>query len=132
VTLEQLQRVVPRIVVGRHTSAKPVSPGMKYRHYAPKVPVVLGSPARLALLARKELAAGRNVAVLAAADRYPSGAVVRIIGRSSEKWASRLFAELRSLERSGADIILAEKITASGVGRAVMNRLRKAASEVLA
>jgi L-threonylcarbamoyladenylate synthase len=41
--------------------------------------------------------------------------------------AARVFSALRALDRDRVDVILVEGIDESGIGLAVMNRLRKAA-----
>lgn len=52
----------------------------------------------------------------------PTGPLAR-----ADLYAARLFADLRELDRLGADIILLEGIEPAGMGLAVMNRIRKAA-----
>ncbi|HBL49882.1 MAG TPA: hypothetical protein DDZ65_06540, partial [Firmicutes bacterium] len=53
--------------------------------------------------------------------------VVVLGGRERpQEAAQHLFAALRELDDSGADIILAESTDQSGLGYAVMNRLWKA------
>jgi L-threonylcarbamoyladenylate synthase len=42
--------------------------------------------------------------------------------------ARKLFAELRELDASGADRILAERVPDRGLGRAINDRLRRAAA----
>ena len=41
--------------------------------------------------------------------------------------AAGLFAKLRRLDEAGLDVILAEKLPETGLGVAIMDRLRKAA-----
>jgi L-threonylcarbamoyladenylate synthase len=132
VSLEELRRIVPGIRAVRGTAHRPACPGMKYRHYAPAVPLVLGPPAALARLARQEAGKGRAVAVLSSSESarsFPASTDVHIMGSRAEprEWAARLFGTLRTLEKT-ADIILVEAIPARGLGRAVRDRLRKAAS----
>ncbi len=55
------------------------------------------------------------------------------LGKRSEPGdiGAMLFKALRDFDELGVDIILAEGIEAVGVGEAVMNRLRKAASNII-
>jgi L-threonylcarbamoyladenylate synthase len=129
ISLEQLRKAVPRIRVAKGSAAKPVCPGMKYRHYAPRAPLVIGPRTALIKLASEELIAGRKVGILAARAGYPREADLQVLGSSPVQWARKIFAALRELEKN--DIILAESLPEQGIGRAVMNRLRKAASRVL-
>ena len=111
---------------------QPVSPGMKYRHYKPRAPLVLitGRDAmrrqvlnRLALYyQRKGFAVGMlNISMQ---HRLKDNA-------DPEKLAAMLYNYLRRMDAAGVDIIFAEEISFSGIGLAVMNRLKKAATRVL-
>ncbi|WP_207707626.1 L-threonylcarbamoyladenylate synthase, partial [Desulfofundulus thermobenzoicus] len=116
---------------------RPRSPGMKYRHYAPRTPLILveGDPgrvtARVQELAREYLSRGRRVGILASAETAPlyrEGQVVVAGQRNKPSTiAARLFALLRRFDEMPVDIILAEGIEPRGMGLAVMNRLRRAA-----
>lgn len=111
---------------------QPVSPGMKYRHYKPRAPLVLitGRDAmrrqvlnRLALYyQRKGFAVGMlNISMQ---HRLKDNA-------DPEKLAAMLYNYLRRMDAAGVDIIFAEEISFAGIGLAVMNRLKKAATRVL-
>lgn len=65
-------------------------------------------------------------------DGEPIGKVLDIsIGKDSRSIAQGLFAALRELDRRGADIIFVEgTLDDEDIGAAVMNRLRKAASQI--
>jgi L-threonylcarbamoyladenylate synthase len=114
------------------------SPGMKYRHYSPRAelwvyPVGPGDgQARVdALLeadARRLVASGRRVAAISA---RPLAATHWIpLPPSATAIARSLFDWLRRCDELASDVILIEGISASGVGRAVMDRLLRAASVV--
>ncbi len=139
---EDLRRVIPALVIGAGSEAGPArSPGLKYTHYAPRAYLVLveGPAEQVGAEIRRRAAvlraAGRSVAVLAAEesrDRYPGERVV-ILGsrRDPERAAAALFASLRDLDRSGIEVILAEGIPRRGLGLAVMDRLERAAREIV-
>ena len=55
------------------------------------------------------------------------GIVHRLVGESLEELAANLFYLLRDFDRTMPDVILAEGVSESGIGLAVMNRMRKAA-----
>ena len=113
------------------------SPGMKYRHYAPRTPCVLyeGPPEAVAeavaVRLREERARGRRVGLLATAEsagRWEADAV-RIAGARSapETIARSLYRCLRELDEAGVDLIIMEGIEPAGLGAAIMNRMRRAA-----
>jgi L-threonylcarbamoyladenylate synthase len=120
------------------------SPGLLSTHYAPRTPLVLvlGEPsaARRRLSRALEQAAGRGeragVLLLAEdADLVPEGVVVEPVG-SWERPASsaaRLFEAVRALDRRGLERIYARGLAdeGSGLGRALADRLRRAAAEVV-
>lgn len=100
---------------------KPKSPGMKYKHYAPKAEMIIfmGEPekVRLAIAAEKmaRVEFGQKVGVL-------------MFDNDDPKTAARdFFAQLRAFDKSGVDVIFAAALKEDGVGLAVMNRMFKSA-----
>lgn len=135
--LESIEAALGR-AIGAATAHGPVrSPGMKYRHYSPRAelwlyPPSLGTPATVAASlandARRLRGAGKRVAVIA---REPVEAE-RFIAQPGDpqELARRLFAWLYELDALGVDTILVEGVAPVGVGRAVMDRLTRAAARV--
>ncbi|MFC3789353.1 L-threonylcarbamoyladenylate synthase [Paenibacillus sp. GCM10012307] len=121
--------------------AAPRSPGMKYRHYAPRgsVRVVDGEPKHVQAHIRRELAAasirGERTGVLAFeehAGRYEADLVLSCGSLSDIRSAAHgLYAALREFDTQGIELIWAEACRAEGIGAAYMNRLIKAASNQL-
>ncbi len=144
-SVEDLSQVLGEVhVVTEIPSGAPPSPGMKYKHYAPKAPVLLahGSPHEqgqaIILQSVKSLISGKRVAVLASAENgpvysrlaqsYPGSLFVLELGSRTDlaPVAARLFSSLRYADQLGADIILAESFPEAGLGLAVQNRLKRA------
>lgn len=98
----------------------PKSPGMKYKHYAPKaaVRIVEGSKdavcAAIAELEDEALSSNMRTAVL---DYMGNG----------DKAANNFFADLRQCDRDGVDIIYIAAYDWDEVGFSVMNRMVKSA-----
>jgi L-threonylcarbamoyladenylate synthase len=114
------------------------SPGTRYRHYAPRATVVLvdvppaAAAREVAVAIRRLWEQGLRVGVMVTAETaaaVPSGAVVRVMGPRAEPAAiaANLFAQMRDLDDAGLDAIVVEGIEERGMGRAVMDRLRRAA-----
>jgi L-threonylcarbamoyladenylate synthase len=105
-----------------------LSPGTKYRHYAPRARLHLVDGPGDALAARLR-AEGRRVAHVAGSERALVGPDARSPGPSADAaaWARALFALLRDLDAEGYDEVVVEAIPEKGLGAAVMDRLRKAA-----
>lgn len=117
----------------------PKSPGMKYTHYSPKasVKIVCGDlkniPNRIMKEYNKLTNENFNVGILCTEETKNYYEIDNnkklVIGDRSkpETIASNLFKCLRKFDTIGVDIILTECIEEKGIGRAVMNRLIKAA-----
>jgi len=116
---------------------RPRSPGLKYAHYAPRMPFVLveGRPEAVASkiieLAGKHRSRGKRVGILSyqgGRDFSSTGEVVVAGDREKpETVAAELYSALRRFDELGVDLVLAEGLRDNGLGLAVMNRLRRAA-----
>lgn len=128
-SIEQLREMsgTDAIRVMAHSSSNPKAPGMLKSHYAPRIPFVLGDIPALAAAH-----AGKSLALLSFEQNYPDiSAAHRIVlspGGRLEEAARRLFAALRELDDSGVDFILAEEVPDEGLGKAINDRLRRAAA----
>jgi len=101
---------------------KPKSPGMKYKHYAPKAQMVVVEGQRENV--KKEIARLKNL-------NEKLGNKVGIILFEEQAFieaAHDFFADLREMDKQEMDMILAGALAdADGVGFAVMNRMLKSA-----
>ena len=97
-----------------------MSPGLKYRHYVPEVPMTLftGEPEAV----RKAIG---EAVQKAEAEGKRAGVID--FGGDAEKAARLFFKELRKYKAGSADMIFAAGIREEGAGIAVMNRMRSAA-----
>jgi L-threonylcarbamoyladenylate synthase len=128
VTLEELCDCLGReVAVASGPTSTPESPGMLLRHYAPRTPLrILDSTAAL------KPERGQRVGLLAfrSAPVSKDSAVVEVLSATGDlrEAAANLFAALRRLDAVGVDEIVAEPVPEAGLGRAIMDRLRKAAA----
>ena len=101
---------------------KPKSPGMKYKHYAPK--------AQMSIIAGAQENVKAEIEKLQASYEK-DGKKVGVILFDETAFAEAahdLFSRLRDLDAAGVDVILAGALSdADGVGFAVMNRMLKSA-----
>ena len=112
------------------------SPGMKYRHYAPKgsLTIVEGEADAVAETIRRlydeALSAGRQPLILALEGHLASygGRRALSLGADATGMAHAIFARLREADELDAQVIFSEAVAADGVGLAVMNRLGRAAA----
>lgn len=142
VTPEMLREVVGevRIDPALKGAAIPRAPGMKYTHYAPRVPLTLiDAPAgRRAAVFRREVekrqAAGETVGLIvseevaAALEDIIPLELRGVYGRAGDlaAMAAHLYDTLRSFDRKPATVLLGEAVPPEGLGLAIMNRLEKA------
>jgi L-threonylcarbamoyladenylate synthase len=121
VAREDIARVLGRpVALAGDASATPASPGMLARHYAPAT--------RLRLDARE---AGTGEALLAFGDAVPvhSGPMLNLSPSGDlVEAAAKLFAALRTLDSLGARAIAVMPIPDRGLGEAINDRLRRAAT----
>lgn len=144
ITLEMLREVLgrvdidPAIIGPMAEDIKPKAPGMKYKHYAPKadLTIVTGETQKVRdkinELIKADIAAGKKVGVIATLESrnaYRGQTTLKVIGTRSDEStvAKSLFSILREFDDTGVDKIYSEGFEDSGIGRAIMNRLRKAA-----
>ncbi|MGA9117305.1 MAG: L-threonylcarbamoyladenylate synthase [Bacteroidota bacterium] len=136
-TREELEAALGmRVVSPRGSRLGPRSPGMKYRHYAPRAAMLLFEGGRPQVLAgmrsacRGLLRRGIRAGVLcegSAASGFRGADVASLGGGGAERAARRLFTGLRMLDGRGVEVILCQGFPEERLGHALMNRLRKAA-----
>ncbi len=141
ITLEQLQEVLPDIVVDKAVLAEPekgkpvASPGMKYKHYSPKARVVMldGELEAFKKYVAENTVDGTFALVFDGEENMLSVPCVSFGRKEDEaEQAAVLFDALRELDRRGCKVCYARVPKKSGVGLAVYNRLiRAAAFEVI-
>ena len=115
-----------------------LSPGMRYKHYAPKgtVTLVEGPEEKTVPLLRRlcleQKQNGKKACVLCFTEHLEalSDCDPHDIGPSSSpgEIARRLFDTLRRLDEEGMEAVFSEVIPPEGIGLAVMNRLGRAAA----
>lgn len=144
VTPEMLLEVLPEVRVADSVlrplreGEKALSPGMRYRHYAPggQLTLVTGTQPNVEALClrmyREALSAGHSARILAFEEHLPAyaGAQALSIGRLAEPETvgHKLFAVLRQMDEEGIEALTSEVLPAEGIGLAIMNRLSRAAA----
>lgn len=139
VTGEQIQKALGvRVRLARPVKHRPKSPGMKYKHYAPRAEVVVFEGKRSSVWRTMVHAAARlqrrGVRVGAMAEdqagaKFSEGVLFFSLGETGARGAARLlFRGFRSLDAQNVDMILCQGFSDEEIGAAVMNRLRKAAT----
>ena len=115
-----------------------ISPGMKYKHYAPKSPLILldGTKEQIANYINEQIISDSKVALLAYEDdaEYISSVVKNIyiykFGLRGDEVAQAhlLFKLLRDTDKGDYDVIYAPLPDKCGIGLALYNRMIRAAA----
>ena len=112
-------------------NVRPLSPGMKYRHYAPSAPLFLLDGSDEKRLAYCNAADEETLLLVfdEEAAYFPDRKVIRIGSRAdTASQAKRLFAALREADGTDCKRILAPLPEKSGMGLALYNRMIRAAA----
>ncbi len=143
ITVEMMNSVVgevpvdPAILGPASPDLVPKAPGMKYRHYAPKANLTLveGETSRvvetICRLSAEKVKEGKKTGIICTeeTEKYFPADLIKCIGRrsSEESIAHNLYAVLREFDDEGCEYIFSEGFSEHNLGRAIMNRLNKAA-----
>ena len=142
ITREMLEELIGEVSVDKtlinpDSKKAPKAPGMKYRHYAPKAELtIVEGPIQKVVeeinrLTKEKMEAGCKVGIIGTEEtigQYMAGDVKSIGTRENEATiASHLYGILREFDNDGVDYIYSEAFATAGIGRAIMNRLLKAA-----
>ena len=125
--LEELRRVVKNVNMRTTSSSDPRAPGMLDSHYAPRCPLVVGDLEELL-----KMYSSKRAGVISFNEDYSTrhGVVhAEKLSASGDlrEAAARLFAAMRRADASGVEVILTELVPEEGLGRAINDRLLRAA-----
>ncbi len=137
VTVEQLREVLGEVEVDSgilkniEADFTPASPGMKYKHYAPRANVIIlrGSFESFKEYVRKN-ADEHTAALCFDSEGEQLGVEFVTMGdkNSPDEQGQRLFTALRQVDEMGAKTVYARCPSQTGIGLAVCNRLFRAAA----
>ena len=140
VTVEAIEAVIgpiqidPALEKKMSKEVQPKAPGMKYTHYSPDADVIViqGDQRAIVSYIKEHYNEYKGSIGVMCSDEtfvdYSYENVVSVGSRNKlEEVAANLFATLRKFDELGVDIVLAEGYDTVGMGKAIMNRLNKAA-----
>ena len=125
---EEIEKVIGKVSF-IHRSDEPKSPGQLKKHYSPRTPlriirgeIDVGHGEKAGLLAFKQpddetARKFEKIEVLSSSDD---------LNEALRQAAQNLFSALHRLDKANLDVIYAEPVPEIGLGRAIMDRLRKA------
>ncbi len=125
-SLENIENVIGKVHVQTHSTSNPKAPGQLKSHYAPSKKVIIGKIEELIL---NHVGNGSRVGILSWAKDFktPYQFILSPSGNNEEA-AKNLFTALREFDKMPIDVILVELVPEEGLGRAINDRLKRAAA----
>lgn len=137
ITVEDIENLGINVLVEKQImeecspNEKVMSPGMKYRHYAPNTKCLLiysDDETKLVKKINEEIELEKNVLVLGRTrhlDNYKTENKLDM-GESLEDISKNIFTLLRKVDSYKVDLVIIEGVKKEGLGLAIMNRLIRA------
>ena len=127
IAVEEIENIVGVVKTMAHSTSNPQAPGMLKSHYAPRKPLTINNLEEL--LKNYD---SQKIGVLSFDKTIPEVPVAnqRILSptRNFSEAAKNLFAYLRQLDALDVAVIYAELLPNQNLGRAINDRLRRAAA----
>lgn len=119
---EEIEEMLGRRIERHVPTSRPATPGQLDSHYAPHTPVIVGEeaatdPSRTGLVVLRRLPA--DEAYAAVEELSPDSDLTEA--------AKNLFAAMHRLDALGLDLIIVRPVPETGLGAAIMDRMRRAA-----
>jgi L-threonylcarbamoyladenylate synthase len=127
-SMEAIEKEIGPVKIQLNASSNPKAPGQLKSHYSPQKKVVIGNlPELIKKYASKKfgiLSFSRKIE-----DLHPDQQIVLSESGNTEEAAQHLFSALRELDKKDFEIILTELVPETGLGKAINDRLNRAAAE---
>ncbi len=125
-SIDVIEDAIGKVEIALNQSSDPKAPGMLKSHYSPGKPLYFGNPGKL--IADFE---GKRIGFLGFMTHLeflpPDRQLLLSPHGDLQEAALNLFAFMREFEHFPVDVILAEELPEIGLGRAINDRLRRAA-----
>lgn len=139
ITKEDIENIVSNVEVDKNVmgqlsvNEKVLSPGMKYRHYAPNTHCTLVYSDDNEKMVNEILRIARkhnNALILSTTENFDKYSEFNCLNIGSKnnllEISHNIFSMLRKIDDKNADIAIIEGVKAKGIGLAIMNRLIRA------
>lgn len=126
-SIEQIERVAGKVELNLNVSSNPRAPGQLKNHYAPRKPLFLGDADTLA----KQHSSKKIAVIEFGINTFSFEPVFRVqlsLTENLQEAALNLFSALREADLSSADIVVANLVPNRDLGRAINDRLHRAAT----
>lgn len=137
ITKEDFEKLNYKVIIDKHTlnkfteEQKVLSPGVKYKHYAPnsKCILIYSKNNNKIVKTTKEISKKyKNPLILCTEKNKDNYKNPLIMGETLEEISKNIFTILRKVDNYNPDIVIIEGVKSEGLGLAIMNRLIRACS----
>ncbi len=129
IPVELIESIIGSVKIRSHSASQPDAPGQLTSHYAPQKKFYLGEIESLIRDHSNERAAILTFQNSIIPHIKPNLKLALSSSGDLHEAARNLFSMLRSLDKMDVDVVLAEEVPNIGIGRAINDRLRRAAAE---
>lgn len=122
-SVEEIENVVGKVELRINLSGNPNAPGQLESHYAPMKKLIIGD-------IQENFAKHKQAAIISfGSGKFANAFVEYNLSESGnlKEAAANLFDALRKMDESGASVILCDLLPETGLGKAINDRLKRAA-----
>ncbi len=126
IPVQEIEKIIGPVAVTKSRDTVVRAPGMLPRHYAPRTPILLLKGTQL-----MPIEMDRRIGLLALTrpEKNFGYRTVEVLSQAGDlrEASANLFAAMHRLDATGLDLIHCQPVPESGIGTAIMDRLRRAA-----
>lgn len=127
ITPDDMKELIGEVYLGKGGDGAPKSPGMKYKHYAPRAPLYIVESENPVDIINSRTNDKTGVINFGYNNSDFTAKYVYNMGKTASEYAANIFYALREFDNSDVDMIYAVPPEDNGVGIAVRNRIYKSA-----
>ena len=128
--VREIEALVGPVQIKTHSSSNPAAPGLLESHYAPAKPFILGDLDQLIQDHQNKKVRMGILSLQRTFSNLPIESQMILSEKGDLKEAAQnLFAAMRALDEQDLDLILAERMPDHGLGKAINDRLNRAAAK---
>ena len=128
--VREIEALVGPVQIKTHSSSNPAAPGLLESHYAPSKPFILGDLDQLIQDHKHDKKRMGILSLQRVFSNMPIESQMMLSEKGDLKEAAQnLFAAMRALDELDLDLILAERMPDHGLGKAINDRLNRAAAK---
>ncbi|MGI8892561.1 MAG: L-threonylcarbamoyladenylate synthase [Bacteroidia bacterium] len=124
ISVEEITEEIGKVQIAIENGKRPQAPGQLPYHYAPKTRLKIVQADQMDLNTRKKA----GFLFFQMPKKMPRSGHYEVLSKLGmlDEAATNLFSALHKLDAAGLEVIYAEPVPEEGLGRAIMDRLRKA------